>query len=84
MAPVDLGQLLRNQPFVPFRIQVSDGTNYEIRHPELVMVGLRSVSIGIAAAGQAQPVYERVEMVALAHVVKLIPVESAKTTGNGL
>jgi hypothetical protein len=83
MAPVDLMQLLRSQPFVPFRIQVSDGTAYEIRHPELVMVGLRSVSIGIPGANQPQPVYERVETVLLADVVKLLPVEAVKTAENG-
>jgi hypothetical protein len=83
MSPADLSQALRQRPFVPFRIEVSDGTAYEVRHPELVMVGLRSVSIGIPPAGQPQPIYERVETVSLGHVVKLIPLEAAKTPGNG-
>ena len=39
------------RPFEPFRIEVSDGTVYEIRHPELVMVGLGSLIIGIPPAG---------------------------------
>jgi hypothetical protein len=65
---------------VPFRIEVSGGSAYEIRHPELVMVGLGSLAIGIPAGGQAQPVYERIETVSLRQVIKLIP---TKATGDG-
>jgi hypothetical protein len=83
MSSNDLLQALRKRPFEPFRIQVSDESTYEVRHPELVMVGLGSISIGIPATGQPQPVYERVETVSLRHVVKLIPLDATKTTGNG-
>ena len=79
MSPIDVLQALRKQPFEPFRIQVSDGSTYDVRHPELAMVGLGSVSIGIPAAGEAQPVYERVETISLGHVVKLVPLGAAKT-----
>ena len=48
-------QALRKRPLEPFRIQVSDGSSYEVRHPELVMVGLRSAAIGVPVAGQDQP-----------------------------
>jgi hypothetical protein len=82
MPPADLLQALRKRPFEPFRIQVSDGSNYDVLHPELVMVGLGSASIGIPASGQDQPVYERVETVALRHIVKLIPL-MAPAAGPG-
>ncbi|HEV3255782.1 MAG TPA: hypothetical protein VG013_02765 [Gemmataceae bacterium] len=82
MSPLDVLGALRKRPFVPFRIQVSDGTGYDIRHPELVMVGLGSVSIGIMPAGQTQPVYERMETVSLGHVVKLLPLPAAPA-GDG-
>jgi hypothetical protein len=79
MSPIDVLQALRKRPFEPFRIQVSDGSTYDVRHPELAMVGLGSVSIGIPASGEAQPVYERVETLSLGQVVKLIPLGAAKT-----
>jgi hypothetical protein len=82
MSPLDVLQARCRRPFEPFRIEVSDGTAYEVRHSELVMVGLGSNSIGIPAAGQQQPVYERVESVSLAYVVKLVPL-GAPVTGNG-
>ena len=83
MTPNDVLQALRRRPFEAFRIQVSDGSTYEVRHPELVMVGLGSLSIGIQVAEQPLPVYQRVETVSLRHVVKLIPLEASKATGNG-
>ncbi len=84
MSPVDLLQALRRRPFEPFRIEVSDGTAYEVRHPELVMVGLGAVIIGIPPAGEQQPVYERAETVSLNHVVKLVPLPAAVVgDGNG-
>jgi hypothetical protein len=82
MSPIDLLHALRKRPFEPFRIEVSDGSAYEVRHPELVMVGLGALIIGIPPTGQPQPVYERVETVSLGHVVKLIPLP-AGASGNG-
>jgi hypothetical protein len=73
MSPVDIALALRRRPFEPFRIQVSDGTTYEVRYPELVMIGLGSVLVGVPAAGQTLPIYERCESVSLADIVKLIP-----------
>jgi hypothetical protein len=73
MSSADVLQALRKRPFEAFRIEVSDGSAYEVRHPELVMVGLSSLIIGIPPTGQKQPVYERAETVSLHHVVKLIP-----------
>ncbi len=77
MSDDDLLQAVRKRPFEPFRIQVSDGTTYEIRHPELVMVGLSTILIGVPATGQAKPVYERYETVSLGHVVKLLPLSAS-------
>jgi hypothetical protein len=76
MSPVGIVQALQRRPFEPFRIEVSDGTSYEVRHPELVMVGRRAIVIGVPAEGQ-YPVYERTETVSLGHVVKLIPLPSS-------
>jgi hypothetical protein len=72
MAPADLHTLLRAQPFVPFRIVTSDGTTYEVRHPELVMVGLASTIIGYPSPGQPWA-YERYDIVSTRHIVRLEP-----------
>ncbi len=83
MSPTDVLSALRKRPFEPFRIQVSDGAAYDVRHPELVMVGLGALIIGIPPSAQEQPVYERVETVSLGHVVKLLPLARAAAPKNG-
>ena len=61
MPPQDLLQALRRRPFEPFRLHVSDGTVYEVRHPELVIVALGSAVVGMPTAGQQHPQVERYE-----------------------
>ncbi len=78
MSPVDILAAIRRRPFEPFRVQVSDGTTFDIRHPELVMVGLGAVIIGVPAAGQTDPIYERPVTVSLAHVVELLPLTAGE------
>jgi len=34
MTQADLLEQLRQRPFLPFRIQVSDGTSHDIYHPD--------------------------------------------------
>jgi hypothetical protein len=77
MFDTDLIDVLRKRPFVPFRIRLSDGTVYDVRHPELVMVGLGSAIIGIPPAGKTQPIFERTENVSLEHIVKLVPLPAS-------
>jgi hypothetical protein len=75
MPPAELLQLLRRRPFVPFRIHLDEGTTYEVRHPELVMV-----SVGAAIVGFPDPshpgMYASHEIVALRHIARLEPLEA--------
>ncbi len=81
MPPQEILQALRRQPFAPFAMHVSDGTVYQVAHPELVMVGLASALVGLPAPGQPG-LYERYETVDLRHVVRLVPAASTPS-GNG-
>lgn len=46
MRPEELKALLRRQPFVPIRIVLSDGTTYDVRHPEMALLTRSTVEIG--------------------------------------
>jgi hypothetical protein len=46
-----LRDLLKQQPFEPFRLVMSDGVGYDIRYPDLLWVGLASAYMGLT--GQA-------------------------------
>ena len=49
MSPQTLKDFLKQQPFKPFRIVQSDGTGYDVRHPDMLMVGLREAIVGLPA-----------------------------------
>lgn len=47
MDPYYLKAMLKKQPFEPFRLVMSDGRSYDVRHPELLTVGMTSSTIGV-------------------------------------
>jgi hypothetical protein len=61
---------VREKPFRPLRIIVSEGQRYDLHYPDLVLVGRRDMMIGFAAP-DSPTIYERVIRVALEHVVAL-------------
>ena len=40
MSPQQLLQLLRQRPFKPFRVSLNDGRVFDIRYPDLNIVGM--------------------------------------------
>ncbi len=75
MAPEELRGALRQQPFEPFRLVMTDGAGYEIRHPDLLLVGQRSATVGLTG-DPTQTYYERTVKVDLLHVIRLEPLEA--------
>jgi hypothetical protein len=74
MSANNLYDMLHRRPFVPFCIFTSDGTVYEVRHPDLLMIGLSSVIIGYPSE-QAPYAYSRWDVVSMGHIVRLEPRE---------
>jgi hypothetical protein len=72
----------RRQPFEPFRVILTTGATYDIRHPDLIMVGRRSAILGITnePAGTA---YDRTVKVDLLHIVGIEELPAAPGTSNG-
>ncbi len=66
MHPDDLLSAVRRQPFVPFRLHVSDGSSYDVRHPETILVSRRAAVLAIPD-DPAHPA-ERLVTVAIIHV----------------
>jgi len=40
---------LRQSPFVSMRIIISSGLTFDVYHPDLVLVGVREIMIGMAS-----------------------------------
>ena len=75
MRPEDILRLLQVRPFQPFRISLSDGHEYDVRHPELAMVGRATVHIGLPDPEGPQGTFESWVACALIHITKLEPVD---------
>lgn len=78
----ELIEKLRSSPFRPFRLYVSDGGTFDIRHPEMLMITRHSAIIGIVEGGSlgsagnggvggAYPRIERSTQVDLLHVTRI-------------
>jgi hypothetical protein len=81
----ELRDILGRRPFRPFRVVLTDGAAFEVRHPDLCMIGVGSVVIGLPPASQpagAEPVYERTVIVDWSHITCIEP-EPAPVSGNG-
>lgn len=73
MRPEDIRDLLQRRPFQPIRLTLTDGRTYEVRHPELAMVGRSTVTIGVPAPDDPTPIYDRLVMVSLLRIMQVEP-----------
>ena len=81
--PDDILARLRQQPFRPLRLIVSEGLRYDIVHPDLVLVGQRDLMIGSPSANNPH-VYDRMTRVAIVHLVGMEDLPVATPPGaNG-
>ena len=62
--------ILRQQPFLPFRLYVTDGTNYEIRHPESAIVSRTLLQLSVPAPSTLPTAIECQVGIALIHILR--------------
>ncbi|OAI42221.1 hypothetical protein AYO40_01815 [Planctomycetaceae bacterium SCGC AG-212-D15] len=80
--PEEIQARLREKPFRPFRIIASEGQRVDVRHPDLVLVGVRDMMIGFP--GPENPTaYDRITRLALVHLVALEDLPMVAAPGNG-
>lgn len=77
MRPADILQLVRARPFQPFRVSISDGTEFDVRHPELAIVGRSVVVIGIPGPDGPNGPVERFVNCALVHITRTELIDGA-------
>lgn len=86
MRALDIREFAQRRPFKPFRLTLTDGRTYDVRHPDLVMVGRSTVIVGVPAADETEAVFDRAIHVDLLHImeVELLNAPSGGTAGaNG-
>lgn len=78
----ELIEVLTAQPFDPFRMYVSDGATYVIRHPDLVWVSPSSAFVGAPEGDRPGPAIERLNIVDLGHITRLEHIERATASDS--
>ena len=76
----DIAEQLKQRPFVPFRMCFSDGTQYDVRHPEMLLVSQRALALTIFGRPGAK-MAERIILCDPMHIARIeqINVEEART-----
>src|SRR6516225_784959 len=81
MSADDLLQRIRERPFRPFVVVTTDGTKYEVRHPEMLMPGRRTVTIGVPD-DPVTPVYDQQVILFMLHLQRLEFLPTQPSTAN--
>ena len=82
MTHEELQSRARQNPFEPFRVILTTGASYDIRHPDLIMVGRRSAIIGVTKKPD-RTFYDNTIQVDLLHVVGVEGIANSPKAPNG-
>ena len=74
MRPDDVREMMRQRPFQPFSIYLTDGTVYKIRHPEQAAVGRSTVVLGFRTSLDPDALMDPLVTVALLHIIRFEPI----------
>lgn len=81
MSPEDLRLLVKRRPFKPFRITMSTRESFDVRHPEMLIVGRSIAALGLGSASEVEPIAEHIIWLDLDQIVHVQPTTAADTTG---
>ena len=81
----DILSLTRAQPFQPFRVFLTNGETYDVRHPDLILATLGAVHIAAPAPGQSPDGLGSARIVSLVHIMKIEPLPlPSSASSNGV
>lgn len=82
MAPEELLAAVRERPFKPFRMRLTDGRFFDVFHPEMVLPGRRSAILGLIGQASDEPLFERHVTIDVFHIVSLDPLATPTPSGQ--
>ena len=71
-------ELLGQQPFRPFRLMMSGGQHYDVRHTEMAMLTRTSILVGVDIADDGVPA--EFKICSLLHVTAVEPLVQPAST----
>lgn len=75
MAPGEMLAAVQKRPFQPFRLHLSNGSSYDVRHPEMVIVGQRTSVLGYPRDDATELISTKLVYVDMLHVTHLEELE---------
>jgi hypothetical protein len=70
MSAPELAGYLRARPFVPLRLHMTDGSTFDIRHPEMAAVTTHTV-LWFRDMDEQTGVIEAYDLLSLRHIVRI-------------
>ena len=71
-----LTEAIKRYPFTPVRLLVSDGSHYDITHPDQVFVTRRWCYVGVGGNGES--FYEDNAVIDNLHITRIEPLRKAR------
>lgn len=76
--PEDIRDCLHRAPFEPFRLHLTDGAAFEVRHPEMCLLSRATMYLG-RPAPDSPGVADGATQIALVHVTRIESVNGSGT-----
>ena len=76
----NVGEYVTAEPFRPFRLKMASGQTYDIRHPEMILVGKSSVRVYTTAKPDSTSEHWQDVSLMLMEAIEPIDAPSATTT----
>lgn len=75
MRQAELRETLRKHPFAPFRLHLSNGLTYDVRHPEMALLTSHSIHVvKLTKSGRAADCVVQCDLI---HVVAIEPLNGS-------
>jgi hypothetical protein len=64
----NIRELLKKQPFQPFRMHLSNGHSFEVNHPELALVTRETIIVSKPVPGSEEPIGEGFKLISVIQI----------------
>ena len=73
MRSEDIQEFVFRRPFVPFRITLNDGADYEVHCSEMVMIGRSSMMVGLPRPSGPSDIFDQAVPISLTQITRIEP-----------
>ena len=75
MHPIEIRSAMRQVPFEPFRLHLTDGTKFEVPHPDFLTISKLAIHVAVDPVGKDE-IPSRIVRISPLHITHIEPLES--------